>query len=461
MAKRIRNDAQRNVDSLEKKIKTKELSKLSREKAGLKNFPDQGLLNELIKKRDGDPTATNAGMRMGARKRLEEIKGLTNDRGLLNNANVGSPEFRKKKDAEIANAESSIKSLQDERKELEKELAAVKTAFGGQFSNGNRKNLQNRINAANKKIKNLEEELRKKPNTPTPTPSPNKPNTPTPTPSPNKPNTPTPSPSPTNNNRIRKLEELMKLRSNLHVQVARARLNNTDEESRFKNRINNMNNINQKGNIENAIKAAANTAKTARNTKRANEIQRAKNAAAKVAKEAAELKAKGNIATARTEAAKDAAAEAQKKRNEKRKQKFDNLLTQFKNVINNSQKSAFQQRFTNAQKARELPNARRTNNQKGIIIQGGLAQIASELHKIKANKNEVTHKAAITRAKAAGSANEVAKQKDVYTQKRQASFNKMIRNAKNRHPVGTNQRPVLNMMITNLTTKFNQGTRGT
>ena len=444
MAKRIRNGAQSNVESLKMKIETKEKSKLSRQTAGL-NFPDQSLLNKL--KNDKGK----------AEQKLNRIKALTNDRGLLNSANA-SPEFRAAKDKEIAEAESSIKSLEDERKDLEKELAALKTAFSGQFSNSNRTNLQSRINAANKKIKNLEEELRKKPNKPnTPTPSPNKPNTPTPTPSPNKPNTPTPSPSPTNNNRIRKLEELMKLRSNLHVQVARARLNNTDEEGRFKNRINNMKNINQKGNIENAIKAAANTAKTTRNTKRATEIQRAKNAAAKVAKEAAELKANGNIATARTEAAKEAAAAAQKNRNEKRKQKFDNLLTQFKNVINNSQKSAFQQRFTNAQKARELPNTRRTNNQKGIIIRGGLAQIASELHKIKANKNEVTHKAAITRAKAAGSANEVAKQKDVYTQKRQASFNKMIRNAKNRHPVGTNQRPRLNTMITNLTTKFNRG----
>ena len=72
--------------------------------------------------------------------------------------------------------------LHADRKKLENELAAVKTAFSNQFSNGNRKNLQNRINAANKKIKNLEEELRKKPNTPTPTPSPNKPNTPTPSP---------------------------------------------------------------------------------------------------------------------------------------------------------------------------------------------------------------------------------------------------------------------------------------
>jgi len=161
-ANTIRKDAQRNVDSLEKKIKTKELSRLSREKAGF-NFPDQALLNKLIKERDGDPTATNERTRMGALKILNKIKGLTNDRGLLNNANVGSPEFRKKKDAEIANAESSIKSLQDERKELEKELAAVKTAFSNQFSNGNRKNLQNRINAANNKIKELEEEIKKKP----------------------------------------------------------------------------------------------------------------------------------------------------------------------------------------------------------------------------------------------------------------------------------------------------------
>ena len=103
------------------------------------------------------------------------------------------------------------------------------------------------------------------------------------------------------------------------------------------------------------------------------------------------------------------------------------------------------------------PNANRTNNQKGIIIRGGLAQIASELHKIKANKNEAAHKAAITSAKAAGSANEVAKQKNAYLQKRQASFNKMVQNAKNRHPLNSNQRPRLNTMITNLTTKFNRG----
>ena len=452
MAKRIRNDAQRNVDSLEKKIKTKELSKLSRETAKLKNFPDQGLLNELIKKRDGDPTATNAGMRMGARKRLEEIKGFTNDRGLLNNANVGSPEFRKKKDAEIANAERTEAGLHTERKKLEKELAAVKTAFSGQFSNGNRKNLQNRINTANKKIKNLEEELRKKPNTPTPTPSPNKPNTPTPTPSPNKPNTPTPSPSPTNNNRIRKLEELMKLRSNLHVQVARGRLSNSEEMS-FKTRINQMKNASQKTNIEEDIKRATTVAKNARTAKRALNIQTTETRA----REEAERKAKINIQKSKATAVKEAAAEAQRRRNEKRKEKFKGLLTQFNKYINLTQKSAFQQRFTNAQKAREPPNANRTNNQKGIIIRGGLAQIASELHKIKANKNEAAHKAAITRAKAAGSANEVAKQKDVYTQKRQASFNKMIRNAKNRHPVGTNQRVRMETLITNLTTKFNSG----
>ena len=461
MAKRIRNDAQRKVDSLKKKIETKEKSKLSRqtaaEAAGTTEFkfPDQRLLNELIKEMEG------------ARERLKKIESFGNDRDLLSNDNFGSREFLKKKDEEIAAASKANTGLHADRKKLENELAAVKTAFSNQFSNGNRKNLQNRINAANKKIKNLEEELRKKPNTPTPTPSPNKPNTPTPTPSPNKPNTPTPSPnkpntptpspSPTNNNRIRKLKELMELRSNLHVQVARARLNNRDEENRFKKRINDMNNIKQKGNIENAIKAAASTAKTARNTKRANAIQRTKNEAAKAAKEAAELKARGNIATARTEAAKEAAAAAQKNRNEKRKQKFDNLLTQFKNVINNSQKSAFQQRFTNAQKARELPNARRTNNQKGIIIRGGLAQIAAELRKIKANKNEANHTAAIARAKAAGSANEVAKQKNAYLQKRQASFNKMVQNAKNRHPLNSNQRPRLNTMITNLTTKFNRG----
>jgi hypothetical protein len=467
MAKRIRNDAKLKVDSLKKKIETKKLSKLSRKTAGLKNFPDEGLLSELIKEMEGDPTATNAGRIMGARGRLKKIESFGNDRDLLSNDNFGSREFLKKKDEEIAAASKANTGLHADRKKLENELAAVKTAFSNQFSNGNRKNLQNRINAANKKIKNLEEELRKKPNTPTPTPSPNKPNTPTPTPSPNKPNTPTPSPnkpntptpspSPTNNNRIRKLKELMELRSNLHVQVARARLNNRDEENRFKKRINDMNNIKQKGNIENAIKAAASTAKTARNTKRANAIQRTKNEAAKAAKEAAELKARGNIATARTEAAKEAAAAAQKNRNEKRKQKFDNLLTQFKNVINNSQKSAFQQRFTNAQKARETLNANRTNNQKGIIIRGGLAQIAAELRKIKANKNEANHTAAIARAKAAGSANEVAKQKNAYLQKRQASFNKMVQNAKNRHPLNSNQRPRLNTMITNLTTKFNRG----
>ena len=247
----------------------------------------------------------------------------------------------------------------------------------------------------------------------------------------------------------------MKARSNLHVQVARARLNNTDE-IRFKNRINKMN-IGQKGNIERDIRAAAGAAKTTRNTKRASAIQRTKNEAAKAAKEAAELKAKGNIAKARTEAAKEAAAAAQKNRNEKRKQKFDNLLRQFNKDINLTQKSAFQRRFTNAQKARETPNANRTNNQKGIIIRGGLAQIASELRKIKANKNEAAHKAAITRAKAAGSAAEVAKQKTAYLQKRQASFNKMIQNAKNRHPEGTNQRGRMETLITNLTTKFNNG----
>jgi hypothetical protein len=228
------------------------------------------------------------------------------------------------------------------------------------------------------------------------------------------------------------------------------------DENRFKNRINKMN-IGQKGNIERDIKAAANVAKTARNTKRANAIQRTKNEAAKAAKEAAELRAKGNIAKARIEAAKEAAAEAQRKRNEKRKQKFDNLLTQFNKDINSSQKNAFRQRFNKAQEARKTPNASRTNNQKGIIIRGGLAQIASELRKIKANKNEAAHKAAITRAKAAGSAAEVAKQKTAYLQKRQASFNKMVQNAKNRHPEGTNQRTRMETLITNLTIKFKNG----
>ena len=215
--------------------------------------------------------------------------------------------------------------------------------------------------------------------------------------------------------------------------------------------------IGQKGNIERDIKAAANTAKTARNTRRTNAIQRTKNEAAKAAKEAAELKAKGNIAKARTEAAKEAAAEAQRKRNEKRKQKFDNLLTQFNKDINNSQKTKFRQRFNMAQEQRKLPMESRSNNASRIIKNGGLSQIASELRKIKANKNEAVHEAAITRAKAAGSAAEVAKQKTAYLQKRQASFNKMIQNAKNRHSLSSNQRPMLNMLITNLTTKFNLG----
>ena len=248
----------------------------------------------------------------------------------------------------------------------------------------------------------------------------------------------------------------MKARSNLHVQVARARLSN-NKETEFKTKINNMNNINQKGNIENAIKAAANTAKTARNTKRVIAIQRTKNEAAKAAKEAAELKAKGNIAKARIEAAKEAAAEAQRKRNEKRKQKFENLLTQFNKDINNSQKTKFRQRFNMAQEQRKLPMESRSNNASRMIENGGLAKIAAELRKIKANKNEAAHKAAVEAAKAAGSANEVARQKTAYLQKRQASFNKMIQNAKNRHSLSSNQRPVLNMVITNLTAKFNRG----
>jgi hypothetical protein len=345
MAKRIRNDAQRNVVSLEKNIETKKLSKFSHEAAEL-NFPDQRLLNELIKKRDGDPTATNAGMRMGALQRLEKIKGFINDRGLLNNANVGSPEFRIKKDEEIAAATSTKTVLHAERKKLEKELAAVKTAFSNQFSNGNRKNLQNRINAANKKIKNLEEELRKKPNTPTPspnkpntptpspnkpntpTPSPNKPNTPTPspnkpntpTPSPNKPNTPTPTPSPApmNNRRLKNLENLMKARSNLHVQVALARLNNTVEESSFKKRINKMN-IRQKGNIERDIIAAAAEAQKKRNEQREKNAQNIKNAQEKAKKaetnrNQAQIQAKANLEAAQN-AAKAAQSELAKSKN--------------------------------------------------------------------------------------------------------------------------------------------------
>ena len=305
MAKRIRNDAQRNVVSLEKNIETKKLSKFSHEAAEL-NFPDQRLLNELIKKRDGDPTATNAGMRMGALQRLEKIKGFINDRGLLNNANVGSPEFRIKKDEEIAAATSTKTVLHAERKKLEKELAAVKTAFSNQFSNGNRKNLQNRINAANKKIKNLEEELRKKPNTPTP--SPNKPNTPT----------PTPSPAPMNNRRLKNLENLMKARSNLHVQVALARLNNTVEESSFKKRINKMN-IRQKGNIERDIIAAAAEAQKKRNEQREKNAQNIKNAQEKAKKaetnrNQAQIQAKANLEAAQN-AAKAAQSELAKSKN--------------------------------------------------------------------------------------------------------------------------------------------------
>jgi hypothetical protein len=202
--------------------------------------------------------------------------------------------------------------------------------------------------------------------------------------------------------------------------------------------------------LEKKIKAAAN-AKAKAEKARLNQIENERR------EERAAAQANLEAAQAKIAAAEEAAAAAQKNRNEKRKQKFENLLTQFNNVINNSQKSAFQKRFTNAQKARETLNANRTNNQKGNIIRGGLAQIAAELRKIKANRNEANHTAAIASAKAAGSANEVAKQKNAYLQKRQASFNKMVQNAKNRHPLNSNQRPVLNMMITNLTTKFNRG----
>ena len=427
MAKRIRNGAQSNVESLRKKIETKEKSKLSREKAGL-NFPDQPLLNKL--KNDKGK----------AEQKLNRIKVLTNDRGLLNSAN-GSPEFRAAKDKEIAEAESSIKSLEDERKDLEKELAALKTAFSGQFSNGNRKNLQNRINAANKKIKNLEEELRKKPN---------KPNTPTP--SPNKPNTPTPSPSPTNNNRIRKLEELMKLQSNLHVQVARGRLSNSEEMS-FKTRINQMKNASQKTNIEEAIKRSTAAAKNARNVKRAQNIQSTKNRA----REEAELKAKINIEKSKANAKREAVAEAQRRRNEKRKGKFNGLLKQFNGIINSKQKITFQERFNMAQEQRKLPKESRSNSASNIINKGGLAQIAADLRKIKANKNEATHQVAIETARKKGNANAVARQKAVYTQKRQNSFNKMVKDAKDRHTNGTNQRNRMNKLIIDLTTKFNSG----
>jgi hypothetical protein len=225
----------------------------------------------------------------------------------------------------------------------------------------------------------------------------------------------------------------------------------------FKKNINalTMNNVKANGApkvvaLENKIKAAAN-AKAKAEKARLNQIENERR------EERAAAQANLEAAQAKIAAAEEAAAAAQKNRNEKRKQKFENLLTQFNNVINNSQKSAFQKRFTNAQKARETLNANRTNNQKGNIIRGGLAQIAAELRKIKANRNEANHTAAIASAKAAGSANEVAKQKNVYLQKRQASFNKMVQNAKNRHPLNSNQRPVLNMMITNLTTKFNRG----
>jgi hypothetical protein len=452
MAKRIRNDAKLKVDSLKKKIETKKLSKLSRKTAGLKNFPDEGLLSELIKEMEGDPTATNAGRIMGARGRLKKIESFRNDRDLLSNDKFGSREFLKKKDEEIAAASKVNTELHADRKKLENELAAVKTAFSGQFSNSNRTNLQSRINAANKKIKNLEEELRKKPNTPTPTP--NKPNTPTPTP--NKPNTPTPSPSPTNNNRIKKLEELMKMQSNLHVQVARGRLSNS-EEMNFKTRINQMKNASQKTNIEEAIKRSTAAAKNARTAKRAQNIQSTKNEAAKSAREEAQLKAKINIEKSKANAKREAAVEAQRQRNEKRKGKFNGLLKQFNGIINSNQKSTFQERFNMAQEQRKLPKESRSNSASNIINKGGLARIAADLRKIKANKNEATHQVAIETARKKGNANAAARQKTVYTQKRQNSFNNMVKDAKARHTNGTNQRNRMNKLIINLTAKFNSG----
>ena len=432
MAKRIRNDAKLKVDSLKKKIETKKLSKLSRKTAGLKNFPDEGLLSELIKEMEGDPTATNAGRIMGARGRLKKIESFRNDRDLLSNDKFGSREFLKKKDEEIAAASKVNTELHADRKKLENELAAVKTAFSNQFSNGNRKNLQNRINAANKKIKNLEEELRKKPNTPTP------------------------SPSPTNNNRIKKLEELMKMQSNLHVQVARGRLSNS-EEMNFKTRINQMKNASQKTNIEEAIKRSTAAAKNARTAKRAQNIQSTKNEAAKSAREEAQLKAKINIEKSKANARREAAVEAQRQRNEKRKGKFNGLLKQFNGIINSNQKSTFQERFNMAQEQRKLPKESRSNSASNIINKGGLARIAADLRKIKANKNEATHQVAIETARKKGNANAAARQKTVYTQKRQNSFNNMVKDAKARHTNGTNQRNRMNKLIINLTAKFNSG----
>ena len=102
----------------------------------------------------------------------------------------------------------------------------------------------------------------------------------------------------------------MKARSNLHVQVALARLNNTVEESSFKKRINKMN-IRQKGNIERDIIAAAAEAQKKRNEQREKNAQNIKNAQEKAKKaetnrNQAQIQAKANL-----EAAQNAAKAAQ------------------------------------------------------------------------------------------------------------------------------------------------------
>ena len=121
-----------------------------------------------------------------------------------------------------------------------------------------------------------------------------------------------------NNRRLKNLENLMKARSNLHVQVALARLNNTVEESSFKKRINKMN-IRQKGNIERDIIAAAAEAQKKRNEQREKNAQNIKNAQEKAKKaetnrNQAQIQAKANLEAAQN-AAKAAQSELAKSKN--------------------------------------------------------------------------------------------------------------------------------------------------
>ena len=64
--------------------------------------------------------------------------------------------------------------------------------------------------------------------------------------------------------------------------------------------------------------------------------------------------------------------EAQRRRNEKRKGKFNGLLKQFNGIINSNQKSTFQERFNMAQEQRKLPKESRSNSASNIINKGGL-----------------------------------------------------------------------------------------